>query len=913
MTYATCVSAVMAGAMAVSLLAQDGIESSPRKRPTSSRIIMLTGTRPSLDSVIAARLSPIDSTNATRQAVADLEAETVARRASLCKAIEDSGGKVIRHFWIIDAVEVEIGPAAESDLLARPEVQRVVENSQREMGDAGRTLPILLSTDFQNHNSDGVNVRGIRGSGVAIAIVDSGLDVDMNGIGRPHRTFYPGGNPSNPGGGIGGSRILANRQIGAQPAGDIIDHGTRVAGVAAGARWNNSVSADDGHAPEARFVGYSLPDLQNGATELSSMVQAWQTCAIDAAALGIRVAVISYDGTSDPLSPEQAAMDACAEVADIAICAMAGNDPSAQSFYQGATNIVSVGSVQHDTHAMSAFSARGPLISPGLGGRRYPTCVANGDLITMPSADQEGASVLRSGTSYSAPQVAGALALFRSVSTATADEARAALVATLDSAAENNAPNERGLGFGYLRDDRLVDLAQGRLPGQIRRGAVDSLARTWSASQQVNRGETWSAAVAWSRRNTTSTSWANLRLRVVLNGQEIASSDGEFDTIEAAIFAIDQTGTLTLEVTAVQFETGRLSQGFGFALARSVRPTIAKFGEPCEGPRPVLSRAIGIEPVSAASGFSNGSSNVLFGGQPHRVLQWIDTPGLASAFSAKGIGFRRDESTSSWQRTVVDLALTLSQTEARNATASPSFAQNYGRLVSTVIARRSFALPAFAAPPTDAGNFDVVLPFDRPFARVFDPFQGGVAHSLMLDLQVFGGATSGGPVNYPLDAELGSNAVTVFANNPMATSGTVGRGIATVFGFHTAFGNGARGLLEPFGTPALGTTFGVDLSGASPLSPVILFLGFSNQFVAGTRLPLSLAAFGGEGCFLQVSPDLSLSSTATATAEASFRYAMPVSGAALGIRLYHQAMIADPNVNALGFRTSDGLQAVIGR
>src|SRR5690606_10732852 len=150
----------------------------------------------------------------------------------------------------------------------------------------------------------------IRGAGVTVAVVDSGLDSRTGALARPHRTFFVNGDPNNAtGGGLAGSRMLANIQVGALPADDPIDHGTRVAGVALGARWNATLNSDDGHAPAAKVVGYGLVDVPSGATVTTTIIRAWQVCAADAARFGTKVAVVSYDGYYDPLAPDQQAMD----------------------------------------------------------------------------------------------------------------------------------------------------------------------------------------------------------------------------------------------------------------------------------------------------------------------------------------------------------------------------------------------------------------------------------------------------------------------------------------------------------------------------------------------------------------------------------------------------------------------------
>ncbi|MFO1054722.1 MAG: S8/S53 family peptidase [Planctomycetota bacterium] len=885
------------------------------KSDVVQRIVLLDHTLPDRDALRAAIRAHDPA--AAAQAANEVESGARLARREFEDALERVHGRILRNWWIIDGVLVELPADAVDALSALPQVKSVWENATRAPGDAHvAPAPILTSTNFNNHNSDSVNVRGIKGAGVTVAVIDSGLDSDMAGIGRPHKTFFLQGNPGNQnGGGIGGSRMLANVQVGAQSADDPIDHGTRIAGVCIGAKWNTGPNSDDGHAPEARVVGYSLVDLLSGGlTVLATMVQAWQDCTLDAATFGTKVAVTSYEGTNDPLSPEQAAMDACSDLADILISAMAGNSPTVQAFYQGATNILTVGATQQDNRVVAGFSARGPLISQVLPPRRYPSCIANGDLITLPSANAEATDVTRSGTSYAAPQVAGAAALFRSISNVSADATRAAIAVTLEDARGQNAAATDGVGLGYLRDDRLCDVAQGRLRGTIVDGSVDLFHTTWTTTVTANAGEVWAVALAWSRRDVSRVEWANLDLRVSLNGRELGASRSTIDTMEFCVVQPDVTGTLQVEVSATSFEIGRIAQDFGVAAARCFRPLTASYGIGCESHRSAAGVTRDVEPFSLSSVFANSSSDLLLGGLPHRTLQWITTPNLFAAFTANGIAFRRDEAAASWPRSWIELSMTLSLTEQGAPAIVPNFTQNYGPRTSQVIARRTFVLPPFAAPAASPSQLDVTLPFDRPFDRLFDPFQGGVAQSLMIDAQVFGTSAGTSPLGYPLDATLGfAGANSLFAPSPTATTGTVQPGIASVFGLVTGYGSGVVPTLTARTVPALGSSFGVQISNSPASTPVLLFIGASNLSFGGSPLPIELGPVGARGCYALTSMDLSIAGATNASGIAAFNVPVPNSISIRGRSVFEQGFVADPLVNALGFCTTAGLQATFGQ
>ncbi|MDA0932463.1 MAG: S8/S53 family peptidase [Planctomycetota bacterium] len=914
---------VLAAALALtSALVPQGPTPSPTASPAdrAELILSLRRTRPDLAPLREAvrDRDPAKAANA----VARARAEASSARAKLVEDLEALGCRVVEQFWLIDACLVEAPAGIESELERLEDVRAVRHNGTRAPGDARlTTAPIRTSTNLDNHGTDAVQIRGVRGAGATVAVIDSGLDSAVSTLTRPHRTFFVNGDPNNTtGGGLSGSRMLANVQIGAFPADDPIDHGTRVAGVAVGARWNTTPAADDGHAPRAQVVGYAMVDLAGGLASLATMIRSWQACALDAAIYGTTVAVISYDGTDDPTSPEQQAMDACAEVADICVAAMAGNNPRSSLFYQGATNVLAVGAVAQDTHVVTNFTARGPLTRFGRAPRVYPHLVANGDLIEMPTADREATSVMRSGTSYSAPQVAGAAALFRSVlPTASADETRAAILATV---ADGRGPNPNDLdaiGHGYLRVDRLVDLAQNRIAGTIARGQVSMAAPAWTTTLTVTAGQTYAAALAFSRTDVALLDWANLDLRVTQNGTLLAESNGIADTHERVVFRPDSAGTVTIEVRAVSFEPGRLDQAFGVAAARVPLPFVTAYGQGCFGSRGP-STVQEVEPRQFTTLFGNSASNRLIGGPPHRTQQWIATATPSAAFYVRGLAMRRDEATGSgpWNAGWVELDARIGLTMAEPNTASSTFDTNLGPYATQVIRRKRFVLPSYPAPNAGQGNFDVVLPLDQSFSRQYDPVgptPGGIM-DLIVDARTY--ASSGGAqgLNYPLDAVTGLGplgAVTLHAASPTATTGTLFPGEATVIGLVGSLGAQRFATIDAEGLPSMGNSYDLVIRGATPLSPVLFGGGSSRTTWAGTPLPVDLAVLGAPGCFVLNDLEAAVPVTADATGTARATFAVPNIITLRGREAFHQGIVFDPSANLLGVTTTSGIGVVFGQ
>ena len=482
------------------------------------------------------------------------------KRAGFALQAEALGAELREVFWLVPAASLSATPSQVAILRNRKDVAAIYEDSMRA---ASR---ILVSTNAKNHAVDALQKAGIKGKGMTIAILDSGLDMKMGASGRPHATFYVNGNPKNKtGGGIQGSRVLAMIKMGKQPPEDAISHGTSVAGVAAGEKWNAKTNSDRGHAPLASIVGYSIADTTNGLALLTTMVKAWQQVLKDAAKYKTRVANMSYQGTAISTWVEQQAMDRTAEVGDIFISVSAGNQGRNYAHYaHGATNILAVGAVVPNTRAVAFFSSRGPVWGdpkPNL--RNYPHIMGNGVSMVMPRMDVEKGEKVTNGTSYAAPQVCGAAALYRSVRKGTtAVETRSALLATTEDIAGKNLSKPyndiNAYGFGYLRDDRLIALAQGGLSGLILNTRLLAKPKPIAIPYQVKAGKFYAVALAWNRLNTNKAVWSNLDLEVYLGTTLLASSKSPSNTHEKVVFKAPVTGTVTLLITVPFLEAPKV-------------------------------------------------------------------------------------------------------------------------------------------------------------------------------------------------------------------------------------------------------------------------------------------------------------------------------------------------------------------
>ncbi|MEZ5962597.1 MAG: S8 family serine peptidase [Planctomycetota bacterium] len=518
------------------------------------------------------------SVTAMDDVLADLDARMHADQAPIVEAVETLGGRVVAQWWIVNGMAIEL-PAAQVDQLRK--IPRIASVSADEVRSPG----IKTSTNAANHATDLVQAAGIRGDGVTIAFIDSGVDENMAGAGHPHTTFYVDGDLANhAGGGLAGSRLLTNVQLGRVSPDDLIDHGTAVAGIAAGARWNSTDGTDDGHAPRATIASYCVADDALGNTTSSILTSAWQRVAIDRVRLAIRVANCSYEGSFATTRTDQVAIDVLAYIADMTITGMAGNGGASGTAGYGATNMLAVGACFHDSRIVAAFSQRGP--TPTNPPRTYPDLIANGVALLVPSADVLTSRFVQ-GTSFSCAQVAGGAALYREVRpAANAMEVRAAILASTEDVLDRQIGVDRhrnAIGHGYLRVDRLVDAAQ--------HAAITTTAVATAVGQPlrfplaVRAGGDYSIAIAWFRdasAGALTPPWSDLDL-ALYDGSTLLTRQATAGNLDEVLrWHANAAAQLTVEVVPIRLQAGA-PQPFAL-VAMSVADlagSLTSFGSTC--------------------------------------------------------------------------------------------------------------------------------------------------------------------------------------------------------------------------------------------------------------------------------------------------------------------------------------------
>ncbi|MCB9880884.1 MAG: S8 family serine peptidase [Planctomycetes bacterium] len=114
--------------------------------------------------------------------------------------------------------------------------------------------------------------------------------------------------------------------------------------------------------------------------------------------------------------------------------------------------------------------------------------------------------------------------------------------------------------------------------------------------------------------------------------------------------------------------------------------------------------------------------------------------------------------------------------------------------------------------------------------------------------------------------------------------------------------------LDLTGDPLIGRTVSIDITGAGPSRPSVLFFGASNQTWGTIPLPFRYAT----PCSLLVSMDLGLPFATNVVGDAALPFALPNDQALVNLVVYVQAFFADTK-NKLGVITTNGGRIKIGK
>ncbi|HEY0160018.1 MAG TPA: S8 family serine peptidase [Thermoanaerobaculia bacterium] len=327
---------------------------------------------------------------------------------------------VIRHEYatVFQGAAVKL-PAATAEKLRELPYVRAVHDDVRVRKFSGA----IATTDARGRVH--AEPLGSRGRGIVVAVIDTGIDYTHPALG----------------GGFGAGRKVAGGWDFVNDDADPMDdegHGTHVAGI---------VAADSpeliGVAPEATLLAYKVLDA-NGNGDMSDIIAAIER-AVDPNGDGnvsdrAHVLNLSLGGSGDAASPVSIAVDH-AVAAGATVVVAAGNSGATLTIGApaAARRAITVAASDETDH-VAFFSSKGPTQQFEF----KPDVVAPGNLIV--SAKRGGGTVALSGTSMSAPHVAGAAALLLELHPEwTPERVKGTLVATARPLPDDN-PWARGAG-----------------------------------------------------------------------------------------------------------------------------------------------------------------------------------------------------------------------------------------------------------------------------------------------------------------------------------------------------------------------------------------------------------------------------------------------------------------------------------
>ncbi|MBA7671773.1 hypothetical protein ES703_79936 [subsurface metagenome] len=330
--------------------------------------------------------------------------------------VRGAGGAIKYTYHLVPAIAASIPETAIQGLLRNPKVTSIEPDIT------------VYAIDAELDNSWGVKHIGAgivhdgdnKGTGVKIAIIDSGVDYNHPDL----NDNYAGGwdfvnNDSDPM--------------------DDDGHGTHVAGtIAAG---DNGVGVV-GVAPEARI--YALKVLEGGTGDYSDVIAAIQW-AVDN---GIQVTNNSYGSSGDPGTTVKAAFDNAYAVGVLHVAA-AGNEgiPPGRGdnvIYPARWDSVIAVAATDENDNRARWSSTGPDVELSAPGVNINSTLPGGDYVRM------------SGTSMASPHVAGTAALVITAGITGNGAVRQQLVDTADDLGDAEWDTKYGYG--------LVDANEAALP-----------------------------------------------------------------------------------------------------------------------------------------------------------------------------------------------------------------------------------------------------------------------------------------------------------------------------------------------------------------------------------------------------------------------------------------------------------------
>jgi serine protease AprX len=416
-----------------------------------------------------------------------------APRGVLKKILQERGGTPGRALSVINGHAATVPNAALAALEASPFIEHI-SLDRLVVGATERTGATVGAASVRQ-------VLGFDGSGVGVAIIDSGVTSwhdDLTGGPDVAQRI---------------DRFVDLVNGGVSPYDDY-GHGTHVAGIVAGNGFDSD-GARSGIAPGARLTVLKVLD-GSGQGRISDVIAAFDYIVANKDALNIRVVNLSITAAayesfdSDPLT-SAARRAVTAGIVVVAAAGNSGRGPEGRTQYGGvmapgnAPWVVTVGASSHmgtvdrADDSIAAFSSRGPgaggsiakpdIVAPGVGieslsdsGSAFYTSrssyLMNG---TVATSYQPYLSL--SGTSMATPVVTGTVALMLQANPAlTPNQVKAILQYTAQAYPGYDALTQ---GAGFLNAKGAVELAQ---------------LFTTLASGPIPISPEWSGRIIWGNR-----------------------------------------------------------------------------------------------------------------------------------------------------------------------------------------------------------------------------------------------------------------------------------------------------------------------------------------------------------------------------------------------------------------------------
>ncbi len=355
---------------------------------------------------------------------------------SALQAVQTHNGTVKRSLKLANTVVAEVPARKLDEMASDPDVVRIsydapMQSQANLSTSSGSKLDpnALLAAYPFALGSTQAWTNGFRGTGVTVAVLDSGIDdgPDFQGTRTDDGAEYPSGT----------SRVIKKAAIATSAQGSPLDdngHGTFVSGIIGGRGWANpTTSADDsryvGVAPDVNLISLKVSD-HTGAARTSDVLAGLEWVMQNQATYNIRVVNLSLV-SSVAESYKTSVLDAAVELAwlkGIVVVVSAGNAGPDTMKYAPANDpfVIVVGATDdmgtRDTgdDLLASFSSYGATLD----GFSKPDLVAPGRHIVSimsspndPLPAQFPANVVNpyyirlSGTSAAAPVVTGNVAL----------------------------------------------------------------------------------------------------------------------------------------------------------------------------------------------------------------------------------------------------------------------------------------------------------------------------------------------------------------------------------------------------------------------------------------------------------------------------------------------------------------------